>query len=49
MDPQHPYDCWLEDRRRWDRLHKIRVEVLIAALLFLLAGLFLGDSAPSIF
>jgi uncharacterized membrane protein len=49
MDPQHPYDCWLEDRRRWDRLHKIRVEVLIAALLLLLAGLFFGDSAPTIF
>jgi uncharacterized membrane protein len=49
MDPEHPYDCWLEDRRRWDRLHKIRVEILIAALLLLLAGLFFGDSAPQIY
>jgi uncharacterized membrane protein len=45
MDTQQPYDCWREDRIRWDRLHRIRVEVLIAALVLLLAGLFLGHAA----
>ncbi|HXC94519.1 MAG TPA: DUF1772 domain-containing protein [Edaphobacter sp.] len=45
MDTQQPYDCWREDRIRWDHLHKVRVEVLIAALVLLLAGLFLGDAA----
>ena len=45
MNPLAPYDCWREDRARWDRLHTIRVEVLIAALVLLLAGLFLGSAA----
>jgi uncharacterized membrane protein len=48
MDPQDPYDCWFEDRIRWDRLHRIRVEVLIAALLLLLAGLFIGNPASTV-
>jgi uncharacterized membrane protein len=45
MNPQAPYDCWRQDRARWDKLHTIRVEVLIAALVLLLAGLFLGRAA----
>jgi uncharacterized membrane protein len=40
MDPEHPYDCWLQDRRRWDQLHQVRVALLIMALLLLLTGLF---------
>ena len=47
MDTQHPYDCWQEDRKRWDRLHRTRVEVLFAALLLLFTGLFLGITAAS--
>ncbi|MGD0443167.1 MAG: DUF1772 domain-containing protein [Edaphobacter sp.] len=47
MDTGHPYDCWQEDRKRWDRLHRTRVEVLFAALVLLLAGLFLGITAGS--
>ena len=40
MDPEHPYDCWLQDRRRWDQLHQARVMLLIMAFLLLLTGLF---------
>ncbi|WP_158944458.1 anthrone oxygenase family protein [Granulicella sp. S190] len=40
IDPEHPYDCWLQDRRRWDRLHQARVVLLIMAFLLLLTGLF---------
>jgi uncharacterized membrane protein len=40
IDPEHPYDCWLQDRRRWDQLHQARVALLIMAFLLLLTGLF---------
>ncbi len=42
MDPEHPYDCWLQDRCRWDQLHHVRVVVLMMALFLLLTGLFAG-------
>jgi len=44
MNPEHPYDCWLEDRRRWDQLHQVRVILLTMAFLLLLTGLF-GSAA----
>lgn len=44
MNPQQPYSTWLEDRCRWDKLHRIRVELLVIAVLLLLAGLFGGIS-----
>ena len=40
IDPEHPYDCWLQDRCRWDQLHQVRVVVLIMAFVLLLTGLF---------
>jgi hypothetical protein len=40
MNPQQPHANWREDRSRWDRLHRIRVVLLFAAVLLLLAGLF---------
>ncbi len=46
MDPEHPYDCWLQDRCRWDKLHQTRVLLLIMALLLLLTGLIGGNTAP---
>jgi uncharacterized membrane protein len=46
MDPERPYDCWLQDRRRWDQLHQVRVALLIMAFLLLLTGLF-GSNAAS--
>jgi len=42
MNPEQPYPGWLKDRARWDRLHRIRVTLLIVAVLLLLAGLFGG-------
>lgn len=39
MNPEHPYDCWLQDRCRWDQLHQVRVVLLIMAFLLLLTGL----------
>ena len=42
MNPQQPYPTWLQDRCRWDKLHRVRVELLIVAVLLLLAGLFGG-------
>jgi uncharacterized membrane protein len=39
MNPQQPHPTWLQDRCRWDKLHRIRVELLIVAVLLLLAGL----------
>jgi hypothetical protein len=43
--PTHPYAGWLEDRARWDSLHRIRVALLIVAVLLLFAGLFKGAAA----
>jgi uncharacterized membrane protein len=48
MDPEHPYDCWLQDRSRWDQLHQVRVALLIMALVLLLTGLFAGASSTAI-
>jgi Anthrone oxygenase len=42
MNPEHPYDCWLQDRCRWDHLHQTRVALLIMAFILLLTGLFAG-------
>jgi uncharacterized membrane protein len=48
MNPEHPYDCWLQDRCRWDQLHQVRVVLLIMAFLLLLTGLFLGYAATAV-
>ena len=48
MDPQHPYDCWLQDRSRWDHLHQVRVALLIMAFVLLLTGLFAGAASTAI-
>jgi uncharacterized membrane protein len=45
MDPDHPYDCWFQDRCRWDHLHQIRVILLLMAFILLLTGLF-GSATP---
>src|SRR6202020_1001415 len=39
MNPTQPYDCWLQDRCRWDKLHQVRVILLAMAFLLLLTGL----------
>jgi uncharacterized membrane protein len=46
MNPDHPYDCWLQDRSRWDQLHQVRVVLLIMAFLLLLTGLFGIPATP---
>jgi uncharacterized membrane protein len=48
MDPERPYDCWLQDRSRWDQLHQVRVALLIMAFLLLLTGLFGISATPLI-
>ncbi len=48
MNPDHPYDCWLQDRCRWDQLHQVRVALLIMAFILLLTGLFAGASSTAI-
>jgi uncharacterized membrane protein len=48
MNPEHPYDCWLQDRCRWDQLHQIRVALLIMAFVLLLTGLFAGAPTTAI-
>jgi hypothetical protein len=40
MNLEQPHEGWLRDRARWDQLHRIRVALLIVALLLLLTGLF---------
>jgi uncharacterized membrane protein len=47
MDPDHPYDCWLRDRCRWDKLHQVRVILLAMTFLLLLTGLLAGAGAPT--
>jgi Domain of unknown function (DUF1772) len=42
MNPEQPHATWLQDRCRWDKLHRIRVEFLILAVVLLLTGLFTG-------
>ena len=44
IDPEHPYDCWLQDRCRWDQLHQVRVIVLIMAFILILTGLFAASA-----
>jgi uncharacterized membrane protein len=39
MNPEQPHPTWLQDRNRWDRLHRIRVVLLIIAVILLLTGL----------
>ncbi len=46
MNPAQPHADWLRDRARWDRLHQIRVALLLLALLLLLTGLFGGITTP---
>jgi uncharacterized membrane protein len=48
MNPEHPYDCWLQDRCRWDQLHQVRVALLIMAFILLLTGLFAGAATTAI-
>ncbi len=45
MNPHQPYPTWLEDRCRWDKLHRIRVELLLLAVVLLMTGL-LGGITP---
>jgi uncharacterized membrane protein len=45
MNPEHPYNGWRTDRTRWDRLHRIRVALLVVSTLLLLAGLFSSHPA----
>lgn len=47
MNPEQPHEGWLRDRARWDQLHRIRVALLIVALLLLLTGLFRGAAIPA--
>jgi uncharacterized membrane protein len=39
MNPKQPHPTWLQDRVRWDRLHRIRVALLVIAVILLLVGL----------
>jgi uncharacterized membrane protein len=48
MNPEHPYDCWLQDRCRWDQLHQVRVALLIMAFVLLLTGLFAAAATTAI-
>jgi hypothetical protein len=47
MKPEQPHEGWLRDRARWDQLHRIRVALLIVALLLLLTALFRGAAIPA--
>lgn len=39
LDAAKPYPGWLADRARWDRLHRVRVSLLLVCVILLLAGL----------
>jgi len=39
MNVDRPYSGWQLDRKRWDRLHRIRVALLALAVILLLTGL----------
>ncbi len=39
LNANAPYANWLEDRKRWDALHNVRVGLLLVAIVLLLAGL----------
>lgn len=47
LDPEHRYEGWQDDRLRWDRLHRIRVALLLISVLLLIAGLFHGNLFPA--
>jgi len=47
MNPEQPHQGWLQDRARWDQLHRVRVALLIGALILLLAGLFSGAATTA--
>jgi hypothetical protein len=42
MKPEQPHTDWLKDRSRWDQLHRIRVALLVVAVVLLLTGLLGG-------
>jgi anthrone oxygenase-like protein len=46
LTPEKPYEGWREDRIKWDRLHRIRVAVLLVAVLLLLTGLLMAAGGP---
>lgn len=46
MNPKDRYPEWLKDRARWDQLHRIRVAVLITAVILLFAGLLSAAATP---
>ncbi len=48
MNPNQPHSGWLQDRARWDRFHRIRVMLLIAALILLLTGLLRHAAAAAL-
>lgn len=39
MDPDQPHSTWLQDRCRWDKLHRTRVLILSMSFILLLTGL----------
>jgi uncharacterized membrane protein len=39
LNPEHPFEGWRTDRARWDRLHCIRIVLLMVSVLLLLTGL----------
>ena len=39
LDPEHPPQNWLALRKGWDRLHAIRVAIILIALILLTAGI----------
>jgi hypothetical protein len=39
LNPVRPYNGWRADRTRWDRLHRIRVVLLIVSVLLLFTAL----------
>ncbi|MGC1300019.1 MAG: DUF1772 domain-containing protein [Alloacidobacterium sp.] len=45
MNPEDPHTNWRTDRVRWDRLHRIRVALLILAVILLFTGLFSSHPA----
>jgi uncharacterized membrane protein len=42
MDPKQPHQTWLQDRCRWDKLHRTRVLILAMSLILLLTGIIQG-------
>lgn len=46
LNPEDPYEGWRNDRARWDRLHRIRVALLLVSVFLLLIGLFQAQTVP---